>query len=122
MGRRGKATALLTVALVLLAVALWLMLDNPTVDVAAADLDDAGQAAGRVGCSIAPWDAGLNGNDDPPGGEHAPAFSEEVATDCHAANLDRFRAAIAAAVLGLGSAVAAGLLGARREPAEKTIA
>lgn len=55
----------------------------------------------KAECPIAPYDVGLNGSDNPPGGEHTAAYSEEVAADCYAANATRFRAATAATVAAL---------------------
>lgn len=95
-------------ALLLVGVFLWF--DNPTVDVGASDLGSRGPA-GDVGCSIAPWDAGLNGNRDGPGGEHSDSYSDEVAAECYAASTTRFHAALgigvlAVFVLGVGAALA----------------
>jgi hypothetical protein len=84
----------------LLIVGLFLWFDNPTVNVSASDLGDSGPA-GEVGCSIAPWDAGLNDNRDGPGGEHSGPYSDEVAADCYAANKTRFNAAVGSGVLAL---------------------
>ena len=94
------ATVCLVGACLLLVVGLLLWFDNPTVDVRASDLGDSGPA-GEVGCSIAPWDAGLNDNREGPGGEHSHLFSDEVAADCYAANMTRFHAAVGTGVLAL---------------------
>jgi hypothetical protein len=94
------ATACVVGACLLLIGALLLWFDNSTVSVSAPDLGDR-RSAGEVGCSIAPWDAGLNGNRDGPGGEHSHPFSDEVAADCYAANMTRFHAALATGVLAL---------------------
>ena len=98
-------------ACLLLFVGLFLWFDNPTVNVSTSDLGDSGPA-GEVGCSIAPWDAGLNDNRDGPGGEHAGTYSNEVAAECYSANTTRFNAAVGSGVLallllGVGIAVAA---------------
>jgi hypothetical protein len=95
---------------VLLTVSLWLLGDNQSVNINASDRND-GQAAGTVGCTIAPYDAGFFGNDDPPGGEHSVEYSDEVATDCYSVNTQRFRTAVAAGIVGvvmLGSAISFG--------------
>ena len=84
----------------LLLVGLFLWFDNPTVNVSASDLGDSGPA-GEVGCSIAPWDAGLNDNRDGPGGEHSEAYFNEVAAECYSANTTRFNAAVGSGVLAL---------------------
>ena len=107
--RRVSTTCLLGAALMLL-VGLFLWFGNPTVHVSASDLGDRGPA-GTVGCSIAPWDAGLNDNRDGPGGEHSGAYVDEVAAECYSANTTRFHAAVGSGVLallllGLGVAVA----------------
>ena len=86
---------------------LFLLFGNLTVNVSASDLDGDGPA-GEVGCSIAPYDAGFNGNDEGPGGERSKDYFDEVAADCYAANSARFNAAIGAgalALLLLGAAV-----------------
>lgn len=93
------------VGVLLLVAAPWLLYDNVSVDISASDYDDISATgemtpAGETGCSIAPYDAGFNGNDDPPGGERRKAFSDEMAVECYSANLARFRAAIACGVLG----------------------
>lgn len=92
------SAACLLGACVLLIAGLFLWFDNATVNVSAPDLDDSGPA-GEVGCSIAPWDAGLNDNRDGPGGEHSIAHSEEVATDCYSANTTRFKAGLGTGAL-----------------------
>ena len=94
------ATVCLAGAGVLLIVGLLLWFDNPTVDVRASDLGDSGPA-GEVGCSIAPWDAGLNDNREGPGGEHSHPFSDEVAADCYAANMTRFHGGVGTGVLAV---------------------
>lgn len=100
MQSRRTATVCLAGACLLLIVGLLLWFDNPTVNVSASDLGDSGPA-GEVGCSIAPWDAGLNDNRDGPGGEHSGPYSDEVAADCYAANKTKFKAAVGSGVLGL---------------------
>ena len=57
------AAGSITAAGLLLLLGLWLLLHNQTVDVSASDTDQA-TPAGQVGCVIAPYDAGLFGNDD----------------------------------------------------------
>ena len=115
MSSRRTTLGLWLAAGLLLAVSGWLLMDNPTVDIAAADVGGHGPA-GAVGCSIAPYDAGFYGNDDPPGGEHSTAYADEVAASCYAANLTRFRLAGAAGVGALVLAVAAVVSLARPRP------
>ena len=100
MHSRRTAAALLVGACLVLLVGLYLWVDNPSVDVSAADLG-ASAPAGEVTCSIAPWDAGLNDNRDGPGGEHADAYVDEVAAECYSANSTRFNAAVGSGVLAL---------------------
>lgn len=100
MHSRPTSTVCLLGAALLLTVGLSLWFDNPTVNVSASDLGESGPA-GEVGCSIAPWDAGLNDNRDGPGGEHSGPFSEEVATECYSANRTRFNAAVSSGVLAV---------------------
>jgi hypothetical protein len=100
------AAASFTAVGLLLLLGLWLLLHNQTVDVSASDTDQT-TPAGQVGCVIAPYDAGLFGNDDPPGGEHSRAFADEVAADCYAVNMTRFKAGVASFGLGLVLLVAA---------------
>ncbi len=100
MPPRRYAIVCLVGACLLLIVGLFLLFDNPTVNVSAADLGDDGPA-GEVGCSIAPWDAALNDNRDGPGGEHSHPYSDEVAADCYAASTARFKAAVGSDVLAL---------------------
>ena len=100
MRSRRASTACLLSACALLLVGVFLWFDNPTVDVSASDLDSGGPA-GAVGCSIAPWDAGLNDNRDGPGGEHSDSYSDEVATECSSANTTRFDAALGSGVLAV---------------------
>ncbi|WP_182380022.1 hypothetical protein [Nocardioides sp. WS12] len=107
--RPAKACLLLACLLLLLAVTLWF--DNPAVDVSASDFT--GESGGEVGCSIAPWDAGLNGNDEGPGGEHPHDYFVEVGAACYAANMTRFRVAVGAGALAL-AALAAGVFLALR--------
>lgn len=109
---RGAASALFLAGVVAWVVACALWFDNPTVSVNASDIDDSG-SSGDVECSIAPWDAGLNGNDNGPGGEHLPAFHDEVATECYAANIERFRASAVSGALGLLLLVGAAAAGVR---------
>lgn len=97
--RRTSRVCLLGACLLLL-VGLVLWFNNPTVDVSASDVGGAGPG-GEVGCSIAPWDAGLNGNRDGPGGEHSEAYFNEVAAECYAANTASFNAAVGSGVLAL---------------------
>lgn len=108
--RRISGVCILGAGLLLL-VGLFLWFDNPTVNVSASDLGDRG-AAGEVGCSISPWDAGLNDNRDGPGGEHSGTYFNEVSAECYSANTTRFNAAVGSGVfalllLGVGIAVAA---------------
>lgn len=100
MRRRVASIVCLVAAGLLLCASLALWVDNPTVSVAASDLGDRGPA-GEVVCSIAPWDAGLNDNDQGPGGEHSGAFFDEVAADCYSSNTFRFRAGIGLGVAAL---------------------
>ncbi|HXH80720.1 hypothetical protein [Nocardioides sp.] len=112
MRSRRVSGACLRVGYLLLLGASFLWFDNVGVDVSASDFGDSGPA-GRVGCSIAPWDAGLNDNRDAPGGEHTGAYSNEVAAECYSASSTRFNAAVGSGVLGLlmlsvGAVVAVG--------------
>ena len=96
----------------------WLLVDNVSVDITASDYDDISATgemmpAGQTGCSIAPYDAGFYGNDQPPGGERRKAFSDEMAVDCYSANMQRFRVAIACLVLGAVLVVASFVLHVR---------
>jgi hypothetical protein len=100
MQRRRFSVVCLVGAGVLLLVGLLLGFNNPTVNVSASDVGDRGPA-GEVGCSIAPWDAGLNDNRDGPGGEHSRAYSNEVATECHSASTTRFNAALGSGALAV---------------------
>ena len=100
MRSRRATTPCLLVACLLVLVGVFLWFDNPTVDVSASDLGSRGPA-GDVGCSIAPWDAGLNDNRDGPGGEHSDAYADEVAADCYSASTGRFHAALGSGVLAL---------------------
>lgn len=97
------------VAGLLLLAAGWLWFDNPTIDVAATDYDMSGPA-GEVQCPVAPWDAGRNGNRQEPGGEHRAPYSEEVATECYVANIDRYHASIVTGSVGAVLLVAASVL------------
>jgi hypothetical protein len=92
--------ACLLAGLLFLAISLFLWLDNATVDVSSTDLGPHGPA-GEVGCVFAPWDAGINGNHDGPGGEHSSAYYDEVRSECADANTTRFDAGIATGVLAL---------------------
>lgn len=103
-----------TAAGLLLLLGLWLFLHNQTVNVSAPD-GDRSTPAGEVGCDIAPYDAGLFGNDDPPGGEHPRDFAEEVATECYAANMARFKAGVGSGVLALVLLVGTAAAGARHQ-------
>lgn len=100
MQSRHISMAYLLGACLLLLVGLFLWFDNPTVTVSASDLGDSGPA-GEAGCSIAPWDAGLNDNRDGPGGEHSGTYFDEVAAECYSANTTRFNAAVGSGVLAL---------------------
>lgn len=118
MQSRRISTACLLGACLLLVVGLFLWFDNPTVNVTAADLGDRGPA-GEVGCSIAPWDAGLNDNRDGPGGEHSDAYVDEVAAECYSENTTRFNAAVGSGVLALlllGVGVVVGVRSMRSRP------
>jgi hypothetical protein len=107
-------------ACLLLLLALFLWFDNPTVNVSASDLDGSGPA-GEVGCSIAPWDAGLNDNRDGPGGEHSGTYFDEVAADCYPANTTRFNAAVGSGVLALLMVSVGVIVAARsKRPASRT--
>jgi hypothetical protein len=116
MRSRLPALAVLAACLLLVA-AVFLWFDNPTVDVAASDGDSPGPA-GEVGCSIAPWDAGLNHNSGPPGGERPADYADEVGAECYSGNLLRYRAALAAGALAALCLVGGGAAWvARRRPA-----
>jgi hypothetical protein len=106
------AAGSITAAGLLLLLGLWLLLHNQTVDVSASDTDQA-TPAGQVGCVIAPYDAGLFGNDDPPGGEHPRDFADEVAAECYAVSMTRFKAGVASIGLGLVLLVGATVVGTR---------
>lgn len=113
---RARVPALLLLlACVLLPASVVIAYDNPTVDVQAVDADGTGPA-GSKGCSIAPWDAALNGNDDPPGGEHTAAYSREMAQKCFEANTARFRTAVGTGLLGAVAALVGAGLALRRGP------
>jgi hypothetical protein len=104
-----------------LLVSLFSWFDNPAVDIRAADVGG-DEPAGEVGCSIAPWDAGLNANREAPGGEHSSAYSREVAAECYAANMTRFDTAVVSSVLALTTllvAVALGVRPRRRAPTQR---
>lgn len=111
------AACLLAASIVLVA-SMFAWFDNPDVNVGARDLDTSGPA-GQVGCSIAAWDAGLNHNRNSPGGEHSAAYSEEVATECFAADMTRFRAAIGGGVLAIALVIAGAVVAVRR-PRQRT--
>lgn len=96
-----------------------LMLNNITVDILASDYDTRGPA-GAVQCSIAPWDAGANHSDNEPGGEHDAAYAREVGSECYAANIIRFRAAVGSLVLAAGVVIAGVALGIRAPRARTT--
>ena len=118
MKSRRTSTVCLLGACLLLLLGLFLWFDNPTVNVSASDIGDSGPA-GEVGCSIAPWDAGLNDNRDGPGGEHSGPYSEEVAAECYSANTTRFKAAVgsgALALLMLTTGVVVAVRSTRRTP------
>lgn len=100
MQSRRISMACFLAACLLLLVGVFLWFDNTTVSVNASDVGDSGPA-GEVGCSIAPWDAGLNGNRNGPGGEHSAAYFDEVASECYSANTTRFNAAVGSGVLAL---------------------
>lgn len=95
------ALACLLGTCVLLVAGLFLAFNNTTVTVSAADTGVGGGGAREVGCSIAPWDAGVNDNRDRPGGEHSAAYSDEVAAKCYRANSTRYDAAVGSGVLAL---------------------
>ncbi len=119
MQSRPSVVLCIVAAGVLLPVAMFLWFDNPAVDVRASDVGG-DEPAGKVGCSIAPWDAGLNDNRAGPGGEHSSAYSHEVAAECYSANMTRFYTATVSGVLALttlfgGAAVSVRPL--RRAPA-----
>lgn len=97
---RGFVVVCLMAAGVMSVIALWLLLDNQSAKVSAIDIGQE-QSAGRVGCTIAPWDAGFNHNDAGPGGEHSVAYVKEVGEKCYTVNVRRFRTSIAAGLLGL---------------------
>ncbi|HSU35112.1 MAG TPA: hypothetical protein VLJ88_05580 [Propionibacteriaceae bacterium] len=98
MNSHRISVACFMLACLLLVMGFFLWFDNPSVDVVATDYDLSGPA-GVVGCSIAPWDAGTNGNRSGPGGEHLGPFYDEVASECYSANMTRYKAAIASGVL-----------------------
>lgn len=110
MTTRRLTTTCLVGACLLLAIGLWLMLDNQSVDISASDLGD-GRPAGEVMCTIAPYDAGFNGNDEGPGGQHSRGYFDEVGSECYSVSMTRFKAAVASWALALvsfgGAAVAA---------------
>ena len=100
MQSRRISMACLLAACFLLLGALFLWFDNPTVNVSASDIGESGPA-GEVGCSLAPWDAGLNDNRDGPGGEHSGTYFDAVAAECYSANTTRFNAAVGSGVLAI---------------------
>lgn len=98
-GTRPFVAWLLGAGLLLTAMAvLWL--DNQSVDIKASDYGTNGPA-GAVECVVAPWDAGVNGNDEAPNGEHSGEFASEVAQDCYAVNMRRFDLGVGVGVGGL---------------------
>ena len=121
MTRRHRATAFSVAACLLLLVGLWLLLDNPAVDIGAADIGQ-DRPAGEVTCSIAPYDAGFNHNDEPPGGEHSRAFTDEAGPECYAANMLRFRTALGCGVLSLLLLVAGAVAGVGAARVDRTTA
>ncbi len=103
----------------LLMAACVLMLNNITVDILASDYDTRGPA-GAVQCTIAPWDAGANHNDNEPGGEHHAAYYTEVGSKCYAANIFSFWAAIGSLGLAAAMMIAGVALGIRAPRARTT--
>ena len=96
---RRFSWSLLACAVAAFLAASVLLFANLGVQANASDFGDSAPG-GEVGCSIAPWDAGLNGNDQGPGGEHTRAYFEEVGAECYAANMTRFKSAVALGALG----------------------
>ena len=112
MSPRRVALSCFLGAVLLLLVGLFLAFDNTSVDVSASDVNGGGPV-GEVGCTIAPWDAALNDNDEGPGGEHSRAFFDEVGAECYAASTARFRAAVGSGVLALVLLAASGVVAGR---------
>ena len=95
------------VSIVLVGVALWLAVDNPTID---------DTSRGDYTC-LAPWDTVLNDAANYPGGE-PPPDDDEIAARCRQAGEDRFDLAIAAGVaagVAALSAMGLGLLSRGRD-------
>lgn len=103
-------------AFLLLPNGFFLWFDNPTVNIGASDIGES-RPAGKVDCSIAGWDAGLNHNRDGPGGEHSGTYFNEVAAECYSANKTRFDAGFAIGILALLT-LAAGVMIAARSSGE----
>lgn len=80
--------SLAVVAAVLACVAIWLSVDNPTID---------GTTRGDDYSCLAPWDTVLNSADNRPGGE-PPPDEDQIGERCRAAGEERFHIAVAAGV------------------------
>ena len=85
MWHRTARTLLVSAAVVLASMSIWLPFDNPEID---------GTSRGDHYTCLAPWDTVLNDADNFPGGE-PPADGEEIATRCRALGHDRFDLAVA---------------------------
>lgn len=87
--------------------AVWLLMDNPTIDIRHWD-------QGSYTCA-APYDTVLLGNENVPGGERPPNAAE-IARECRDAGTWRFAIASVLGVAGVGLALGAVLRGRRRQP------
>lgn len=89
--RQFRAPGLLAlVGVLLLLVAVWLAVDNPTID---------STSKGDAYSCSAPYDTVLNGADNFPGGE-TPVDADNIANRCVEVGENRFWLAIAAGALG----------------------
>ena len=95
--------AALLVEIAAIAVALWLLQDNPTAD----------DGHGGQRLCAAPYDTVFLGNDNVSGGEHPPDIKTSAARCRHAGEL-RFGIAIGTAAVGIAFAVGTILVVSRR--------
>jgi hypothetical protein len=101
-------TVLLGAALLLVAAAAWLALDNP-------DIHDT--SYGESYTCLAPWDTVLNGASDFPGGE-PPTDADSIASRCRTAGRLRFGYAAGCGIGAVAVVVVAGAV--RRQRAQAT--
>jgi len=98
--RVGRAV-LVFAALGLVVVALWLSVDNPTIEKT---------TRGAEYTCLAPWDTVLNRASNYPGGE-PPPDGDQIASRCRDAGEERFSTAVRFGVAAGAVAVVAGLVG-----------